>query len=126
MKNKYTIGSFNTNGILNKNGWFIGQFMPLRDLEHDTNIEISVKKLPKGWGMHDEHPLHYHKVAKEFGIVTNGSARVIFDNKELIIKKGDYYILSQGCEEKYLEILEDMELITIKTPSVSNDKILVD
>lgn len=43
-----------------------------------------------------------------------------------IIKKGDYYILSQGCEEKYLDVLEEMELITIKTPSVSNDKIIVD
>ena len=48
-----------------------------------------------------------------------------FDGKNLSISKGDYYILNPGCQEKFLEITEEMELITIKIPSVQNDKIVV-
>lgn len=122
---KFSIGSFDSKNIQNQGGWFVGQFVSKNLLEHDTNIEISVKKLPKGWGLKDEHALHFHEIAKEFGIVTKGSARVSFDGKSLIIKAGDFYILSPGCEEKYLEVLEEMELVTIKTPSVPNDKITI-
>lgn len=120
---KFSIGSFDSENIKKQGGWFVGQFVSKNLLEHDRNLEISVKKLPKGWGLKDEHELHFHKIAKEFGIVTKGSARVWFDGKIIIIKAGDYYVLSPGCEEKYLEVLEEMELVTIKSPSIANDKI---
>lgn len=118
----YTIGSIKDH---QKTGsWFVGSFMGKDLLEHDENIEISVKHLPKGWGLKGEHEQHYHSVAKEFAIVTKGRARVEFDGVIEEIGPGNYYILRQGCREQFLEILEDMELITIKTPSVADDKII--
>ena len=119
----FTVGNFEK--VNNPGGWFVGNFVPKNVLENDNNIEISVKRLPKGWGKKNEHPLHFHEIAKEFGIVTKGSAKVKFDGKNLSISKGDYYILNPGCQEKFLEITEEMELITIKIPSVQNDKIVV-
>lgn len=122
---KFVIGDFDSQSIPSQGGWFVGQFCPPENLEHDHNIEISVKKLPKGWGTRDEHQLHFHRQAKEFGIVIKGSARVLFDGQQHILKAGNYYILSPGCSEKYLEVLEDLELVTIKTPSIADDKIAI-
>lgn len=119
----YTIGKVTDH--VKTGGWFVGRFMPEGTLQYDTDVEISVKHLPKGWGLNDEHALHYHRVAKEYAIVTKGRAKVQFSGEIKEIGPGDYYILKQGCEEKFLEILEDMELITIKVPSVEDDKIVV-
>lgn len=120
---KFTVGNFLDSSL--KGGWFIGRFIPTDRLEFDESLEVSVKILPKGWGLNNEHELHFHRVAKEIGIIMNGRVRVLIDGKEVEFKKGDYYILSPSCQEKYLEVLEELELVTIKVPSVENDKILV-
>ena len=119
---RYTIGSFLDNQETT-GGWFIGRFIPKHCLEYDKNVEISVKILPKHWGKSNEHARHYHQKAKEIGIIIKGKVTVEFDGNRLSLRRGDYYVLSPGCVEKYLDVKEPLELVTIKIPSIPDDKI---
>lgn len=123
MTKKFVVGNFLENQ--DKGGWFYGGFISKQKLEYDERVEVSVKILPKGWGLSNEHPLHYHKFAKELGLVMRGEVRVEINGQEITLKKGDYYVLAPGCREKYLEVMEELELVTLKIPSVANDKIIV-
>lgn len=118
---RYSIGNFLENQTTG--GWFVGQFVPKHRLEYDRRIEVSVKILPKHWGKRNQHPRHYHRKAREIGIVTKGEATVEFDGQIFTLHRGDYYILNPGCVEKYLEVKEALELVTIKVPSLKDDKI---
>lgn len=120
-KDKYFLG--NVADFEKTSGWIIGQFMgekgfPL--LETDE-VEIAWKKLPTEF---NEKP-HFHRKGVEINIVISGSYRLIIDGKEVGLAKGDFLVVYPETVLQNLSADEGTELIVVKAPSVSSDKIEV-
>lgn len=93
------------------NGWFIGDFEPsafkncffeIAHHKHDTNY-IAEK--------------HTHKIATELTYIVKG--RMIVSGKEL--SSGDMFIY-EANEVSDVRILENVDLIVVKWPSIPSDK----
>jgi len=94
-------------------GWFLGNFTPT--IEANPHVEICVKRYPKG----AVEPVHYQRQANEYTIILSGRARM-----------GDFELLpddiirippGEACD---FEALEDTVLVAVKTPSLSDDKVI--
>ena len=95
-------------------GWFIGNFEPT--LLRTNGVEVAVKEYKKG----DYEELHYHKIATEITVITQG--RVKMNGVEYIT--GDLIVMDPG-ESTDFECLEDeTQNVVVKIPGVNNDKYL--
>ena len=95
-------------------GWFIGNFEPT--LLRTNGVEVAVKEYKKG----DYEELHYHKIATEITVITQG--RVKMNGVEYIM--GDIIVMEPG-ESTDFECLEDeTQNVVVKIPGVNNDKYL--
>lgn len=92
-------------------GWFIGNFEP--SLYKTKDFEVAVKIYKKG----DKERAHYHKIAHEFTLVTQGQCRL---NDE-VFEDGDLIWIKPG-EVVEFEALEDTTNTVVKIPSAKGDK----
>lgn len=96
-------------------GWFVGDFEPT--LVKTRGFEVGVKNYKKG----DKEKAHYHKIADEFTVITNGSCKL---NRK-VYKAGDIIWIKPG-EVAEFEALEDCTNTVVKIPSVKGDKYTAD
>lgn len=95
-------------------GWYVGNF---ENAAYKTKgLEASYKIHPKGsiW------ETHYHQHLDEINLLIKG--KMILQNKELLA--GDIFIL-EAMEIADPEFLEDCEIVCLKVPNFTNDKIIV-
>ena len=97
------------------NGWFIGNFEP--SVFKNEHFEVAHHRHPAGY----KTPLHTHKIAQELTYILNGKLSI----RGQILSKGQMF-LYEPLEIADAEILEDVELIVVKWPSVPSDKYYVD
>ena len=97
------------------NGWFIGNFEP--SIFKNSDFEIAHHKHPAGY----KTPLHTHKIAKELTYILKGKLNI----RGEILGPGEMF-LYEPMEVADAEIVEDVELIVVKWPSVPSDKYFVD
>ena len=97
------------------NGWFIGDFEPC--VFKSKDFEIAHHKHPAGY----KTPRHTHKIALELTYILKGKMSI--RGQELT--EGQMF-LYEPFEIADGEILEDVELIVVKWPSVPDDKYFVD
>jgi len=66
-------------------------------------------------------PPHIHKIATEINLLVSGE--MVIDS--VVLKKGDVFIIepNQVADPKFLT---DCELVVIKTPSIPNDKYIIE
>jgi hypothetical protein len=95
-------------------GWFVGNFSPTAFATKD--VEVSYKKHPKG----EIWDLHYHEHVTEVNLLVRG--KMILQGKTLT--GGDIFILNP-FEIADPEFLEDCEIVCVKLPGITNDKIIV-
>lgn len=96
-------------------GWFIGNFEP--SVLKTDQFEVGLLTHPAG----EKWPHHYHKVATEYNLLITG--KIIIQGQELV--PGDIFIFQPG-EIADPTFLEDCVVLCVKTPSVKNDKFIVD
>ncbi len=104
----------------NSRGWLVGQFM--NEPFKDNNIEIYYKTFLKGPSL---DKLHRHPIGYEYLIVLEGKANFKIGDDILLIKKGDYLKIPSNIPDQLLEIIEDLIIMGIRTPSIPNNKILI-
>lgn len=98
-----------------KGGWFIGDFSPTA---FKTNsVEVSYKLHPKG----EQWDIHYHRVVTEINLLVKG--KMILQDIELNV--GDIFVL-EPYEITDPTFLEDTELVCVKIPGITNDKICLE
>ena len=97
------------------NGWFIGDFNP--SIYKNGDFEIAHHKHPAGY----KTPPHTHKIAQELTYILQGKLKI----RDTILTKGEMF-LYEPLEIADAEIIEDVELIVVKWPSVPSDKYFVD
>ena len=95
-------------------GWVVGNFSPA--LIKTDKIEFAIKK----YNTNDLEAKHVHKIAKEITIIISGK----FKMNNHILSEGDILELNPG-EISEFQCLEGGYTAVIKTPSVIDDKYLI-
>ena len=98
-----------------KGGWFIGNFEPTAF--KTTDCEVAYVKHEEG----DTWVKHYHNLLTEINLVISGRVKI---NDEIFVA-GDIFVVEPKEIVDPL-FLENTELIVTKTPSIIDDKIIVE
>ena len=96
-------------------GWFIGDFKP--SAYQTKEFEVGYKVHPKG----EEWATHYHEKMTEINYLIRGHMTI----QDTYISPGDIFILYPG-EIADPVFHEDCELIVIKTPAITGDKVIIE
>ena len=95
-------------------GWIVGDFLP--SIIKTDQFEFALKKYQAG----DRESKHVHKIAREITVIVSG---VFLLNLE-ILTEGDILVLNPG-EPAQFQCLKEGYTAVIKTPSVKNDKYIL-
>ena len=96
-------------------GWFIGNFSPSAYKTKDFEVGYHQYKKGQEW----DH--HFHKEMDEINLILKGD--VIIQGKHLV--DGDVVLINK-YEVSDPIFVEDTDIIIIKTPSIPNDKFIVE
>jgi quercetin dioxygenase-like cupin family protein len=115
MSKNYYIGSYREDAVNGPNrGWIMGTFMA-DGPRKNSDVEIRYWEFPKGEPTN--HPMKVSSII-ECTIILKGETKAIIDGKEVILRQGDYVVITPGTpNNNNSEILEDCAGITIKAPS---------
>lgn len=94
-------------------GWFVGNFKPTALLTKD--VEVAIKKYKAG----EYEPAHYHKIAIEVTVITDGEVRMNGVN----YSSGDIVVIEPNQTTDFLA-LTDVTTTVVKYPGANNDKYL--
>lgn len=98
-----------------KGGWFIGDFEPsilrTKDFEVAVLYHDAGKKIEK----------HYQLIATEYNVMISGKMNV----NGHIVESGDVFTY-EPLELTIVEVLEDTVVICVKSPSIPDDKVVVE
>jgi len=94
-------------------GWFVGDFSPT--LLATCDVEVAVKTYKAG----DYEERHYHKLATEITVITQGRVRM----NGIEYQQGDIIII-EPFEATDFMALEDSMTTVVKYPGAPNDKFL--
>jgi hypothetical protein len=97
-----------------KGGWFVGDFSPTSFNTKD--FEVGYKKHYKG----EFWDVHYHEKITEINLLIKGKMLI----NDIELNDGDIFIIEPFYVSKST-FLEDCEIVIIKTPSNSEDKIII-
>jgi quercetin dioxygenase-like cupin family protein len=95
-------------------GWFIGDFTP--SLLQTRAVEVAVMRYKAG----DAERKHFHKIATEFTVVTQGEVEM--NGRRYSV--GDIIVMEPG-EASDFHALTDAVTTVVKVPGAVNDKYLV-
>ena len=95
-------------------GWVVGNFNP--SLFKTNDFEVAVKEYKTG----EYEQNHYHKVATEITIITQGLVRM----NGTVYTKGDVITIEPG-ESTDFKVLDNTTTTVIKFPCVEGDKYLL-
>ncbi len=106
----------------NTRGWLCGQFFPDEDLFKTDQLEVKFSTMLPG----ETAPKHFHPIGDELLIILDGKMTVTFDGNTHLLTKNDYVFIQAGSVESIDEVIEPVKFIAIRTPSVPNNKTIVD
>ena len=96
-------------------GWFVGNFLP--SVYSTDQFEVAVKRYKSG----TYEQLHFHKIATEITVISNGTARM----NGVEYKDGAIIMISPGEASDFYAITDVLTTV-VKFPSVMGDKYLVE
>jgi quercetin dioxygenase-like cupin family protein len=99
--------------------WLCGQFFPKGSVLKNPDLEVKYSTLMPG----DIYPPHYHPHGTEVSIVIKGKIKYWVDGREVILNDGDFVFMYAIVNEAILEVYEPTTMVSIRTPSVPNNKI---
>jgi quercetin dioxygenase-like cupin family protein len=98
-----------------KRGWFIGDFTPT--LHQTRDVEVAVMCYQAG----DAEKKHFHKIAIEFTVVTQGEVEM--NGRRYVA--GDIIVMEPGEATDFRAVTDAMTTV-VKIPGAVNDKYLVE
>ena len=93
-------------------GWFVGNFEPT--LLKTNDVEVAVKEYKKG----DYEAKHYHKIATEITVITQGRVKM----NGIEYKKGDIIVMEPNETTDFEALEENTTNVVVKLPGANNDK----
>ena len=125
MEKQFYIGNYKKEAK-RKGGWFIGgdHFMTEDDLRKDNRFEVKYWEFAPG---KTEHETKMLLCATELTIILRGKIDGTADKEKIILETGDYILIPPKVENGFPEnVFEYVEGLTIKIPSVRDDKVTGD
>lgn len=105
-----------------KGGWFIGHFMD--NLRRSEDIELKYWEFAPG---KTGHKKKRQKRSWEITLILKGKIDGVIEGERIKFETGDYVIIPPGVINGFPEnVLECVEGLTIKFPSIPNDKELIE
>ncbi len=98
-----------------KGGWFVGNFSP--SVFQTQDFEVCYKKHHKG----EKWDTHYHEKITEINLLVKGKMEI----NDVTISEGDIFVIPPFYISKP-NFLEDCEIVIVKTPSITSDKIIIE
>jgi hypothetical protein len=92
-------------------GWFVGNFNPA--VLTTSDVEVAVKKYKAG----DYESSHYHKVATEITVITDGQVRM----NGVTYGSGSIIVIEPNQTTDFLA-LTDVTTTVVKYPGTNDDK----
>lgn len=92
-------------------GWFVGHFQPTVLLTKD--VEVAVKKYKAG----EYEVAHYHKIATEITVITDGEVRM----NGVSYSSGDIILIEPNQATDFLAVT-DVTTTVVKYPGANDDK----
>lgn len=92
-------------------GWFVGNFKPTALLTKD--VEVAVKKYKAG----EYEAAHYHKIATEITVITDGEVRM----NGITYTSGDIILIEPNQLTDFLAVT-DVTTTVVKYPGANDDK----
>ena len=102
-------------------GWFVGSFFEEGNPCKTDDLEIQFAKHEKGHICKK----HYHQKKVEINIMLKGKANYWINDKMILVKTGEFIFIDINNVVK-AEFLENCETISIHSPSISTDKVVVE
>ncbi len=102
-------------------GWFVGSFFEEGHPCKTDDVEIQYTKHEKGHICKK----HYHQKKVEINIIIKGKANYWINDKPILIMSGEFIFIDIN-NVVMGEFLEDCELISIHSPSIPTDKVVVE
>ena len=84
---------------------------------NDKDIDLGIATIK---GRYPENGFCMNKISKELVYIDEGSGKLIFENKEIIFKKGDSVLIDKN--EKYFWETDKCKVLLISTPAWSIDQ----
>jgi quercetin dioxygenase-like cupin family protein len=94
-------------------GWFVGNFTPT--VLATNHVEVAVKKYKAG----DYELPHYHKIATEITVITDGQVEM----NGITYSAGSIIVIEPNQATDFLA-LTDATITVVKYPGVNDDKYL--
>lgn len=94
-------------------GWFVGNFNPT--VLSTNDVEVAVKKYKAG----DYESSHYHKIATEITVITEGQVKM----NGVIYSSGAIIVIEPNQATDFLA-LTDVTTTVVKYPGANDDKYL--
>jgi mannose-6-phosphate isomerase-like protein (cupin superfamily) len=95
-------------------GWYVGNFPNAAYQTKGLEVSFKIHKQGENWDW------HYHEHLDEINLLIRGT--MIIQGKKLI--PGDIFIL-EPLEIADPDFLEDCEIVCVKVPNFTNDKVVV-
>jgi len=92
-------------------GWFVGNFNPT--VLSTNDVEVAVKKYKAG----DFEASHYHKIATEITVITDGVVKM----NGITYPSGSIIVIEPNNATDFLAIT-DVTTTVVKYPGANNDK----
>jgi len=102
-------------------GWFVGSFFEEGNPCKTDNLEILYTFHEKGHICKK----HYHQKKIEINIILKGKVNYWVNNKPNLLNAGDFIFIDVN-NVVMGEFLEDCETLSIHSPSIPNDKVVVE
>ena len=119
QNNKYFVGNWTDVGKDHR-GWFVGNFFEDGHPLKTKDVEVFYWEHQIGY----KSEAHYHQEKVEVIIFLEGEAKYTINGKQNILKAGDFiFIDSNNIVEG--EYLKPSKIISIHSPSILTDKILI-
>jgi quercetin dioxygenase-like cupin family protein len=100
-------------------GWLCGHFFSNGSIQKNSELEVKYDMLNAG----DVYPAHHHPHGTEVCIVISGKLKWQLDSRDFILSNGDFIFLKDNVTEAILEVYEPTIVISVRTPSLPNNKI---
>lgn len=108
----------NVKNYSQSNGWLCGQFFPTDSVLRNSDLEVKYWTLQVG----EKHPEHIHPIGTELTIIIAGHMKWMLDGVVHELKDGDFVFELSNVKEEILEVLKPTTFITVRTPSVPDNK----
>ncbi len=120
MNMKYAVD--NVKNYAKTNGWICGHFIPEGSIQKNSQLEVKYEVLKPGSNYFSPH---YHPQSTEVCLIIKGKVKWLLDGKDYLLKEGDFIFLQNNVTESLVEVYETTTLISVRTPSVPNNKVNV-